>query len=745
MSSQGFRFQNFGGLVPRVAPELLPDAGAQVAVNARLYSGDLDPYRRPKRLLDLKGFAAKTIYPMLDNETYYWLMWTSEVDVVRAAAANVVNNRIYYTGDGAPKATDINRATFKTTKNVTTGYTVLVADYETTLNVTGSGAATINVPAAATAAPGFTVAVKNSLTSGDVTVSGATVLPGETYVVKSDGAVWTTRKATQYPYDWFELGLPKPTVKPTVAYDAKVQAAGYTVVAADNTYTIEVTTAGTLNFTAAATLGNQFFVLVRNKSTGDVTLDPAGTELINNATTAVLKSGDAVFVNSNGTALYTSTSGSFIAYVYTWVNSWGEESQPSDASDILFHTSGLRVKLSTLPAAAPTGTDRITKYRLYRAVTGTRGTTYKLVAEVDIGAGTNLYTDTVKTADLQEDLSSQNYEGPDPNMTGIVNMAGGMSAGFVGNEVMFSEPFAPHAWSSLYRYAVESPVVALGSVGSSLVIATETVPYIASGSTPDSITLLPLDTAYPCLSKRGLVDTGRGILYPSYDGLVQVSGSSAKLETAQVMTKLEWRRYNPSTLNAVFYQGQYHAFYELDDGTKASFIFQPSADGLPLLFDTTVFGTASYADTRLGEMFFVASDHLQQWDAADEVTFVDWKSKEMVLTTPTNFGAAQVRADYPETAVAPVDVFTTDGSIASHTVNDMPINGVMRNTGSTVSGVVFMLYVNGQLKFSRTVTDSKAFRLPAGFKADRYSVRVSAPFRVRAILVGESPITLKEL
>ena len=743
--SQGFRIQNFGGLVPRVAPELLPDAAAQISVNARLYSGDLIPYRRPSNLLNLSGFAAQTIYPMLDNETYYWLMWASDVNVVRAAAANVVNNRIYYTGDGAPKATDINRATFKTTKNVASGYTVLVADYETTLNVTGAGAATINVPAAATAGPGFAVCVKNSLTSGDVTVSGTTLTAGESAVVKTNGSVWTVTKVTRYPYDYFTIGLPKPATKPVANYDAKSVAAGYTVLAADNNYTIEVTASGTLNFSAAATLGNQFFVLVRNKSTGDVTLDPNGTELINNATTVALKSGDAVFVNSNGTALFTSTAGSFVSWVYTWVNAWGEESRPSDPTDILFHTSGLRMALSSLPTTAPIGEQRITKYRLYRAVTGTRGTTYQLVTEQTIGAGTGTYTDTVKTADLAEALESQKYDIPDPGMLGLVNMANGMSAGFVGNEVVFSEPYQPHAWNAEYRYAVESPVVALGAVGNSLVIVTETVPVVASGNTPDSITLTPLDTAYPCLSKRGLVDTGRGVMYPSYDGLVLVTGTSARLETSQVMTKEEWRRYNPESLNAVFYQGQYHAFYELADGTKASFIFQPSSDGIPLLMDTTVYGTASYADTRLGEMFFVAAGFLQQWDAAEEVTFVDWKSKEMVLTTPTNFGAAQIRADFPDTLVDTVAEFTIDGSIAADEINAIPVAGLKRIEGISTNGCVFMLYVNGQLKFSRTVSDSKVFRLPAGYKADRYSVRVSAPFRIRAILVGESPLTLKEL
>lgn len=67
---------------------------------------------------------------------------------------------------------------------------------------------------------------------------------------------------------------------------------------------IEITSGGpfTLAFTAAATLANNFTVMLLNSSDTDITLDPNGAELIDGLTSWVLYPGGAVFVHGNGTA-----------------------------------------------------------------------------------------------------------------------------------------------------------------------------------------------------------------------------------------------------------------------------------------------------------------------------------------------------------------------------------------------------------------------------------------------------------
>lgn len=80
----------------------------------------------------------------------------------------------------------------------------------------------------------------------------------------------------------------------------------YTAGAADRASTIVWTSGtGTLNITAAATLGNDWFVMVRNSGTGDLTIDPNSSELINGAATLTMSPGDSAIIVSNGTQFYT--------------------------------------------------------------------------------------------------------------------------------------------------------------------------------------------------------------------------------------------------------------------------------------------------------------------------------------------------------------------------------------------------------------------------------------------------------
>lgn len=63
-----------------------------------------------------------------------------------------------------------------------------------------------------------------------------------------------------------------------------------------------LTGTGTLAFTAAATLGDGWFCYIRNAGTGDVTLNPDGSELIDGLTSWVLYPGGAILVHCDGSA-----------------------------------------------------------------------------------------------------------------------------------------------------------------------------------------------------------------------------------------------------------------------------------------------------------------------------------------------------------------------------------------------------------------------------------------------------------
>lgn len=63
--------------------------------------------------------------------------------------------------------------------------------------------------------------------------------------------------------------------------------------------------AGTLTFDAASTLGNNWFVMLRNAGTGSLTLSPTGGNLINGSASLDLAPADSCFLCCSGSAFFT--------------------------------------------------------------------------------------------------------------------------------------------------------------------------------------------------------------------------------------------------------------------------------------------------------------------------------------------------------------------------------------------------------------------------------------------------------
>lgn len=62
---------------------------------------------------------------------------------------------------------------------------------------------------------------------------------------------------------------------------------------------------GTLTLTAAGTLGNGWFISVRNEGTGNLTIDCSGADTINGDADLTLRPGDSCLVNTDGSSFYT--------------------------------------------------------------------------------------------------------------------------------------------------------------------------------------------------------------------------------------------------------------------------------------------------------------------------------------------------------------------------------------------------------------------------------------------------------
>ena len=253
------------------------------------------------------------------------------------------------------------------------------------------------------------------------------------------------------------------------------------------------------------------------------------------------------------------------AYVYTEITTFGEEGPPSlvTAADIIDAANGSTVTLS-LPAGS-SGVYSIAKRRIYR--TDLNGV-FRFVRDV-AGVSSGTTTDAVLDASLGEEIESADNlappddvtsNHPDGPMFGITTMPNGITAGFSGNTLLFSEPFLPHSYPLANQLTTATDVVGITTIGSGLLVTTKGKPVIVSGTDPRAMASLEIDANLPNTNKRSLVDMGEYAIYASPDGLVLAANSDVQLITQQIFTRDQWQAYYTNNIEAYEYEGKYIGF-----------------------------------------------------------------------------------------------------------------------------------------------------------------------------------------
>lgn len=121
-------------------------------------------------------------------------------------------------------------------------------------------------------------------------------------------------------------------------------ASDYTAVASDRAASYVWTGgAGTLNLTAASTLGDDWFILVRNSGVGTLTVSP-NAGLINGAASIAMQPSDSAFIVCSGTAFYTVGLGKSTQFNFTQltknVTSGSYTLSSSEASNVVQKYTG---------------------------------------------------------------------------------------------------------------------------------------------------------------------------------------------------------------------------------------------------------------------------------------------------------------------------------------------------------------------------------------------------------------------
>ena len=219
------------------------------------------------------------------------------------------------------------------------------------IDITPTGAYNITLPSAMLTGVGQTV-LFNNLGPSTVTVKGST---GSTLLSLASGEVWqiylTDNSTAAGSWRTFKYGASTAQAQASALAGSGLVAIGSTLAQTSTINSTSITPQtigttdlastylwtgglGTFNLPSAITAGNGWFFNVRNSGTGDLTLDPAGGELINGSATIVLSPNDSAVIATDGTSWYTIGLGqqAIFAFDYTSISLAGL-GNPSTTTD----------------------------------------------------------------------------------------------------------------------------------------------------------------------------------------------------------------------------------------------------------------------------------------------------------------------------------------------------------------------------------------------------------------------------
>jgi hypothetical protein len=441
------------------------------------------------------------------------------------------------------------------------------------------------------------------------------------------------------------------------------------------------------------------------------------------------------------------------AYVTTLVTEYGEEgpaSTPALANGKIDDT--FAVTIGGVPATDLGVTRNVKKIRLYRTIVSAAGTvTYYMVAEVVALTTPQVYNDVMPDNVLASKpiLESTAWTEP-PDLDGIIAMPNGIMAGYVGNELWFSEAYRPHAWPAAYSLSLEHDVVGLGIINQSLVVCTKGNPVTATGVNPASITTSKISQFEPCLSKGSILSTEEGVYYTSPTGLVLVNAGFAQNITKQFISRDKWNGLvNQAKINAARLGSAYYGFgagvqriaqedafqqdmiqTEVSTGSSDGFLLDPSNTnvGFIILADSVPIKSV-YNDPFSGELLIVRDGKVFWLDQRPGYKTDPYLWRSKIFQTPVilNFSAFKVYFNDIEGFVTP---------------NPQNFDKNQEYDPLTQKGVI-RIYANGELLLAYELrTSGELFRVPSGQKYETWQIEFEGMVKIRNFQMATS---VKEL
>lgn len=477
------------------------------------------------------------------------------------------------------------------------------------------------------------------------------------------------------------------------------------------------------------------------------------------------------------------------SYVYCYVRQWadgtidvGKSSGPlKNSSDRSRYTVDVRpgqvVDMSIVdPIQHADGLNvGINKIYIYRSeVTSAGQALYSYVDQFDINPNrvTNnpaavwiadgtyyKYSDAKPNTSLGEACPSIYWDPPVGGLKGLVSLQNGLFAAYKDSTVYVSDWNAPHAWPYEHTVTIDYPIVGLGSFGNTIVVCTEAAPVLITVTDPTKPTTRAIQENCPCVSAGSIVSTRNGVIFASTNGLVLINSASPTFITEKIITQDEWLPLHPESLQAAFLNNTYYGFFTNPTEKAAGFLFD---------LDSYTYSTVYNSIVSSGMVYTSQPTKLVYNDVEQAQLYVCYPLENKTQYSLNSFGTdSRINKAFrwrSKVNVSPQGLFTLscaqvnftklsslnpeppvwEGRLAGSAlgmvyVNKQPVNGWCKtNTIELYDKTVFNYYVDGKLRFTKNIVDSKPFRLPSGFRGETVEIELKSNSHVHSVILASS-------
>jgi hypothetical protein len=396
-----------------------------------------------------------------------------------------------------------------------------------------------------------------------------------------------------------------------------------------------------------------------------------------------------------------------VSIVAVAVNIWGEESAPSPPLRVTKQI-GQPMTISVAHTAT-SGQQSLAGIAFYRTYANTADYFLINVTPVALSGGSASLVDASTAPNTATALASAEWGLPPAAPNNLTYAGNGFFVVGSGRDLVFSEPYHPHAWP--YRMTLPNAIVGVTMAEGGILVTTQGPTFLVSGAHPSQMsqTFLPVEQAG--WSDTAVARMGGAAVYASNDGLVRVAGGQPSITESQTLfRRKDWRaRYAASRLNLrlAHHDGQLLGLvdpsYPIGASGTPFLIRLDEADGMLCRLDVgqSLYGAAVSSTTD--QLFALTSTGFAEFAAGSSLAY-EWWSGEKLYPLPVNFAAGVVDA---------------------------------------VGTATMTIYADGTLRHTTSISGRTTLRMPAGAPAYRWSVRLVGTATVREVSLGASFAELK--